>query len=685
MTELEIQSQINEWRRKGWSIPDINGGKQNYFVLIKGLVELLGNDKITNLDEIPQIPDISNLSAWRSYATFLKRTGLAVNQAGVLCLSPVGIEFLNNPTKRHLANLIQNSVRLYGEILELLETSPITLEEVDTLIRDKYHLNWTKLNNTRRRMDWLEVLGLIQMIGNRKWEITAEGRNALKEWILVSPEAIDKIDSNIVDFEIAEPPSEIAMLLQRLNDSPELHKKRSTYNIWAPSPNCIENLHIITQFASERIDRNDLFDLVKKQFDLKNSSVESMMPFLRVSGLIEEVGRNVYLATPAAKAWLETGDDLDFIRLIHSNIQFVGEMIREAENNIVRNDLYEKAKMYGMNVAKCRWIASFLLEAGLLEEPQYLHLKATPLGMAFISELPLANTTILETVESKISDCEQNSSVPPIEKIDEIINRLHNASRDPAAEGKASGVAFEEAIAEIFSFMGFNARRIGGAGNTDVVVHWKDKDGKTIVAILDGKSKSGGQVSHTDISDVAIDTHKDKHNADYIAIVAPNFSGDTIRNHAKKKGFALITDTELGDIARSAKKYGLGLDEIALLFHVPNGLSKLEELIALKQRELDLVSIVISEFYKEEESFNGLSPRDLLLLLRKTEISPSLDELTSVFDLLARPEIGVLRSINKAHSSETVMYSLSDTTRVANHLRALAAAIDKGASVSTLP
>ena len=50
--------------------------------------------------------------------------------------------------------------------------------------------------------------------------------------------------------------------------------------------------------------------------------------------------------------------------------------------------------------------------------------------------------------------------------------------------------------------------------------------------------KSGGTVSHSDISDVAIETHKEKNNADFVAIVGPGFSGDTIRNHARKKGFA---------------------------------------------------------------------------------------------------------------------------------------------------
>ena len=80
------------------------------------------------------------------------------------------------------------------------------------------------------------------------------------------------------------------------------------------------------------------------------------------------MGRSVYLATPAAKAWLETGNDLDFIRILHSNMKFVGEMIREAENDIVRNSIYEQGKKYGLNNEKARWIAGFLLEAGLLEE-----------------------------------------------------------------------------------------------------------------------------------------------------------------------------------------------------------------------------------------------------------------------------------------------------------------------------
>lgn len=226
--------------------------------------------------------------------------------------------------------------------------------------------------------------------------------------------------------------------------------------------------------------------------------------------------------------------------------------------------------------------------------------------------------------------------------------------------------------------MGFDAKRIGGSGDTDVVVRWKDQDRKSITAIVDGKSKSNGQVSHSDISDVAIDTHKDKNNAEYVAIVGPAFSGDTIRNHAEKKSFALITAAELGDIARSAQTLGLSLDEIALMFQVPNGLSKLDELISSKQRELDIISIVITKFRREQELLGGLSPRDLFLLLRDTNVSPSLEELLNVFETLSRPEIGILTAASSTRSLENVTYIVQGEKKTVNRLRALADAVDKG-------
>ena len=399
MSLTDIQFQKSELRKKSWSIPDLLGGKQEYFSLIKQLVELLRLGEAIDIDTCPELQGISTPKPWREYAPFLKSLGLVSNRAGVLGLTDSGIAFCNDLTKRHLADLMQKKFRLFGEVLEILAVEPGTVQEVDAKICKNYHLDWANCRNTRKRLDWLEVLELIQGVGNRKWQVTEEGYNALKSWSLVSPDIIASFETVTNDISISEPPHEIAILLQRLKERPEQHKKRSTYNIWAPSPNRIDNLRVLTQFALERVSRADLFQFVENEFKLKKSTAESMLPFLKASGIIEEVGRNIYIATPAAKAWCETGDDLDFVRILHAHMRFVGEMIKAAERDVVRNDLYAQAKVYGLNTEKARWIAGFLLEAGLLEEPRYLHLRATSLGKCFVAELPLAEENACETTE----------------------------------------------------------------------------------------------------------------------------------------------------------------------------------------------------------------------------------------------------------------------------------------------
>lgn len=677
MLKIDSQKKKNEWRRKGWSIPDLRGGKKNWFILSKTLIQLVSQNKVIDLDSKPMISEISEIQTWRNYMPFLKGLGLVSNQSGILYLSKEGLKFLNNPTKRQLADIIQDKIRLFGEVLNLISLQPLTIEEVNKKVCKEYGLQWANLSHIRKRMDWLEVLGLIEGIGNRKWEISTEGKKALNSWNLISPDVLEPIEIESNEVEIASPPEEIAILLQRLSDFPELHKKRNTYNIWAPSPNRIENLRIIIQSATDKISKNELFRFISEEFKLKISSVESMLPFLKASGFIEEVGRGIYISTSAAKAWLETGNDLDFVRILHAHMQFVGEMIDFAKTDVVRNNMYARAKIYGLNTEKARWIAGFLIEAGLLEETQYLHLKATPLGIYFANSLPLLKVNEV-SFEKEKNEKEIDDIISVSDKFKDIVDRLTKTSRDPGAEGKALGVAFEEAIAEMFNFMGFEAKRIGGAGDTDVIARWRDSEGKNITAIIDAKSKSGGQVTHNDISDVAIDTHKDKNNADYVAIVGAKFGGDTIKNHAQKKGFALITTDQLIAVAEASKKLGLSLQDISLLFEVPNGFSELAERISSKQRELDILSMVILKFCKEQDQIGALSPRDLFLLLRDTSESPTLKELIDAFELLSSVEIGVLKAVDENRLPENTMYMLIEAKKSIARLRAISNAIEKG-------
>lgn len=155
---VDMQKQKNEWRKKGWSIPDIRGGKQIWYALVKRLVALVEEGQANDLDSVPDIDGLTQPQSWRAYAAFLKSVGLVSNQAGRLTLSDSGKKFLAEPSQRNLANQIQDRFRLFGEVLAMLEKQPATIEDMNQRICDSYGLNWNNLHNIRRRMDWLDLL-----------------------------------------------------------------------------------------------------------------------------------------------------------------------------------------------------------------------------------------------------------------------------------------------------------------------------------------------------------------------------------------------------------------------------------------------------------------------------------------------------------------------------------------------
>ncbi len=136
--------------------------------------------------------------------------------------------------------------------------------------------------------------------------------------------------------------------------------------------------------------------------------------------------------------------------------------------------------------------------------------------------------------------------------------------------------------------------------------------------------------------------------------------------------------TELIEIARMSDSLGLSLQEIALIFQVPDGFSRLKELIAARQREMEIIAYVVSMFEKEQDMLGSLSARDMYLLLRNTDVSPSLEELLDVFETLSQSDIGVLNPVNTVSSAENITYILKNEKRTVNRLRALARAIEKG-------
>ncbi|MFG1820723.1 restriction endonuclease [Kribbella sp. NPDC049174] len=691
MSSREVGEQKALWRGQASSIPGLLGGKAVWLPLVLELVKQVGEGRAFDLDMRPELSfDAGGVqprsvgaspkaepATWREYNGFLRALRLVENNGGELRLAAAGSELRSDPTPERLAVILADRIRLFAEVLAVIAEEPLTIDDVDERIRSRYKLSWRTNGGTRSRTDWQEVLGLIEPAGNRRWQIAPAGRSLLAGRMIVTPEAFDGEDERAVN--IPNPPAEIAALLDELSTSTRPHEARSTYNIWVPSPpsnpNKVENLRTIINAASERIERAELFSFVVQTFGLKPSSVESMLPFMRASGILIEVGRGVFEATPAARAWVESGDDLNFIRILHANMRFVGEMIRAVERDVTRNEMYAEAALFGLNTEKSRWIASFLLNTELIEESRYGSLRATALGTALVTELPLAEAPpTFAKVSDHVGVARRTTEVPSVGLSDEL-TRL---SREPLARGQASGRAFENAVRDVFLAMGFEARLISGSGDTDVLITWCDVDGTRTTAIIEAKARSSGHVTHADVSDVAIETHKHRHHASLVAIVGPSFSGDTIKNMASQKEWVLLDAERLGTLSESSIALGLRPYEVGRLFLAPNGLSQLDDLIAARERELNIVSFVLAKLAEEmRETGEALSARDIYRDGRKTELAPSVEEIVVAIETMSQLQIDALRMVDAADDPRFATYVLGEASAATRRLRALADAIER--------
>ena len=58
MEVSDLQQQKAEWKRKGWSIPELRGGKREWFHLVTELIQLIGNGSVGDLSLCPDLKTV---------------------------------------------------------------------------------------------------------------------------------------------------------------------------------------------------------------------------------------------------------------------------------------------------------------------------------------------------------------------------------------------------------------------------------------------------------------------------------------------------------------------------------------------------------------------------------------------------------------------------------------------------
>lgn len=154
---------------------------------------------------------------------------------------------------------------------------------------------------------------------------------------------------------------------------------------------------------------------------------------------------------------------------------------------------------------------------------------------------------------------------------------------------------FEKAVAEAFSFLGFNTKHVGGKDEPDVLL-------EDIKAIIDSKTTKEGVISERYINFDAMERYRNSHFASFIAVVAPGFSEGNIKDTSSKRGIALIETQALCKLIENHAQYPYELNAIsAALFEsdktvisstdIPSSLIDEDTLIELSARILNVLKV----------------------------------------------------------------------------------------------
>ena len=117
-------------------------------------------------------------------------------------------------------------------------------------------------------------------------------------------------------------------------------------------------------------------------------------------------------------------------------------------------------------------------------------------------------------------------------------NPLYHQLRTTAHSG-TDATAFEEALAEAFRVLGFDAVKIGGRGDTDIRVT-APLGKQQYISIVDAKSSRTGKVADTALHYPSLHDHREKNQADYVMVVAPSFTRGNTLTHAEREQVVLM-------------------------------------------------------------------------------------------------------------------------------------------------
>lgn len=606
----------------------------------------------------------------QEWANRLTSTGvLSRNDRDHYEVSIEGLKWRSTGEPFDLLAVFHRHVRYVGELMDELRKGPQSTRSLQEIANRNYELGWATLDQVRRRLMWLTGLGMVEYKTSHEVGLTDLGQTAARRLVPGTPDQSASV-GNVADAALPEIPEAISELLSRLTQQ-ELAGRNPVLG-YVPRGNgeadVVEALTLLVNACVPQTSRADLLTFAGQKFGVSEGSFGAVLTTLTKAGLIEQTGVNIYSPTVEASAWLEDGSPLSLVLLLHSRFRIMLEVIPLLGE-------FDQAPALARAAAEQGWLnrpdaggirtrLQLLKAAGLIFERASWKYQATPLGELVAQEYPLQETND----DEPLSHASESTGPEPLE---ERTSQLEALTSELEAAGTAGedAVRLERAVAEAFNHLGFEARHIGGGGQTDVLATVDDGTGKTARVIIDAKAARSGVVGEGAVSFDTLREHKKKHQADHVVLVGPSFESGRTKQRAAEHGVRVLTVNELNATLRRHSRVPQSPASYLRLVSAEDAAQhELEAAWRQAERRLDLLghvtAVLASEAQMRDEITGGALTADQIYLIVRDEIDPrpAATDIEEVLRLLEHPLIASVARLPS--SSKTPAYQLKDPVQL---------------------
>jgi len=238
---------------------------------------------------------------------------------------------------------------------------------------------------------------------------------------------------------------------------------------------------------------------------------------------------------------------------------------------------------------------------------------------------------------------------------------------------------FELAVRAGFAFLGFDARQLGGAGKTDVLLNAPLGKGLAYRVTVDAKTVGAGNLGDHQVDWLTLKDHRMKHQADYAILVGPEPSGVRLIERAEANEIAVLSASLLAGLCLQHAEAPLGLADYRALFATLAGdgtwkrrggkvdTSDLDEAASEGPRMRSVAAAIVKVLSDRCMIVGPLRARDLwLIMLERGELAEgsSRDEIQGLLDMLAHP---LVRAVDGDAENGYVPSSKPAVTRIRLH------------------